>query len=150
LQELASRVTKLFSVQCDFNVQTVVQMYDNAAAVHLYRIAQEAINNAIKHGQATRIDLGLTNVNNQIVLTVKDNGIGVASNGSGNGNSHKSQGMGLRVMNYRAGMIGATVLVETNPDGGTLVKCTVPNNRPAPPVKKGGKPKAPKPELAPV
>src|SRR5258706_15394453 len=53
LQELASRVTKLFSTLCEFDASSVVQMYDNAAAVHLYRIAQEAINNSIKHGQAT-------------------------------------------------------------------------------------------------
>jgi PAS domain S-box-containing protein len=144
LQELAARVTKLFSVTCDFKVSTVVQMYDNAAAVHLYRIAQEAINNAIKHGQATRIDLGLTNVNNQIILTVKDNGIGVAANGAG---KHQ-HGMGLRVMNYRAGMIGATVQVEALPEGGTLVKCVVQNNRPNAQPKKSPKTKAAKPELA--
>jgi PAS domain S-box-containing protein len=149
LQELASRVTKLFSVECDFQVPTVVQMYDNAAAVHLYRIAQEAINNAIKHGQATKIDLGLTSANGQIILSIKDNGIGVNSNGG----STKTNGMGLRVMNYRAGMIGATVQLENPPEGGTLVRCTVQNKRPEPATKKPSKsarptPKPAKPELA--
>jgi len=139
LQELASRVTKLFAVECEFKVPMVVQMYDNAAAVHLYRIAQEAINNAIKHGNATRIQLGLTAANGQIILTVKDNGAGLPVNGQ------KSHGMGLRVMNYRAAMIGASVHIENSAEGGALVKCTVQNNRPAPPVRKtGGKPKAPK------
>jgi PAS domain S-box-containing protein len=148
LQELAARVTKLFSVTCEFETSTVVQMYDNAAAVHLYRIAQEAINNAIKHGQATHIDLGLASANGQIILTIKDNGIGLTSNGS------KPNGMGLRVMNYRAGMIGATVQIEAQPEGGTMVKCAVQNKRPEPAAKKPSKtgtkpsPKNSKPELA--
>lgn len=135
LQELATRVTNLFSVECEFKTPMVVQMYDNAAAVHLYRIAQEAVNNAIKHGQATKITLGLTSANGQILLTVKDNGVGLSSSGQ------KPSGMGLRVMNYRAGMIGASVHVENAPEGGTLVRCTVQNNRPAPPARKSGKPK---------
>jgi len=149
LQELAQRVTKLFAVNCELHAPGVVQMYDNAAAVHLYRIAQEAINNAIKHGQSTKIDISLTSVNGQIILTIKDNGIGVKTNGS------KPSGMGLRVMNYRAGMIGATVQIEAAAEGGTLVKCAVQNKRPEPATKKPSKPgrakpnpKTEKPELA--
>ena len=148
LHELANRVTKLFGVTCVFNAPGIVQMYDNAAAVHFYRIAQEAINNSIKHGQATKIDLGLISANGQIILTIKDNGIGVKNTGT------KPNGMGLRVMNYRAGMIGATVQLDSNPDGGTIVKCTVQNKRPEPATKKPSKngtkpsPKTPKAELA--
>lgn len=139
LQELASRVTKLFSTKCEFDSTGVVQMYDNAAAVHLYRIAQEAINNAIKHGQASEITLGLTAANGQIILTVKDNGSGLPTNGN-----HKSSGMGMRVMNYRAAMIGASVQVENVSDGGALVKCTVQNTRPNQQPKKSGKKPTPK------
>jgi signal transduction histidine kinase len=110
-------------------------MYDNAAAVHLYRIAQEAINNAIKHGQASQITLSLSSANGQILLSVKDNGVGLPkANGS-----HKASGMGLRVMNYRAAMIGANVQVESPSDGGALVKCTVQNNRPNQAPKKPAK-----------
>jgi PAS domain S-box-containing protein len=154
LQELASRVTKLFSTKCDFQSVGVVQMYDNAAAVHLYRIAQEAINNAIKHGQASEIILSLSSANGQIVLTVKDNGKGLPK---ANGSHKPSGGMGMRVMNYRAAMIGANVQVESPDDGGTLVKCTVQNARPSlaakKPAKKGAaKSRAsepvPEPELA--
>jgi PAS domain S-box-containing protein len=134
LQELASRVTKLFNTKCEFNSAGVVQMYDNAAAVHLYRIAQEAINNAIKHGHASEIALGLTSANGQIVLTIQDNGSGLPTNGN-----HKPSGMGMRVMNYRAAMIGANVQVENLSDGGALVKCTVQNARPNPQPKKAGK-----------
>lgn len=144
--ELASRVTKLFGVQCEFKPTTVVQMYDNAAAVHLYRIVQEAINNAIKHGGAKKIQLGLTSANNQIILTIKDDGVGVAAT-----SGKKPHGMGLRVMNYRAGMIGASVQMESPPEGGTLVRCAVQNNRPAAASKKTPKKAAAKsvePELA--
>jgi PAS domain S-box-containing protein len=139
LQELASRVTKLFNTKCEFDSTGVVQMYDNAAAVHLYRIAQEAINNAIKHGQASEIRLGLTSANGQIVLTVQDNGSGLPKNGH-----HKPSGMGMRVMNYRAAMIGANVQLETPSDGGVMVKCTVQNVRPNQQPKKAGKKNAPK------
>lgn len=121
-------------------------MYDNAAAVHLYRIAQEAINNAIKHGQASRILLGLSSANGQIILTIKDDGVGLPPNG------HKSSGMGMRVMNYRAAMIGATVQVQNPPEGGVLVKCTVQNVRPNQPARKTGKrpsSKATQPEVEP-
>lgn len=137
LQELASRVTKLFNTECELNSTGVVQMYDNAAAVHLYRIAQEAINNAIKHGQASRIEIGLNSANGQILLTIRDNGIGLPQN-------HKSSGMGMRVMNYRAAMIGANVQVENLPEGGAFVKCTVQNVRPTQAAKKPGKKAAPK------
>jgi PAS domain S-box-containing protein len=139
LTELANRVTNLFAVECDFQTPTVVQMFDNAAAVHVYRIAQEAVNNSIKHGHATRIDLSLTSANGQILLAVKDNGVGLPTNGQ------KPRGMGLRVMNYRAAMIGATVHVENAPGGGTIVRCAVQNNRPIPVPRKATKPKAPKP-----
>ena len=134
LQELASRVTKLFNTKCEFDSAGVVQMYDNAAAVHLYRIAQEAINNAIKHGQATQITLGLTSTNGQIILTIKDNGVGLPKT-----NGAKGKGMGMRVMNYRAAMIGANVQVESPGDGGTLVRCAVQNNRPNLAAKKPAK-----------
>jgi PAS domain S-box-containing protein len=137
LHELAARVTKLFSTQCDFESAGVVQMYDNAAAVHLYRIAQEAINNAIKHGQASSITLGLTSANGQIILTVKDNGGGLPPN-------HKGKGMGMRVMNYRAAMIGANVQVDNAPEGGALVRCTVQNSRPNQIPKKSGRKPTPK------
>lgn len=124
LSELSNRVTKLFGVQCDFKSPGVVQMYDNSAAVHVYRIAQEAINNSIKHGGATKIDMAFNSQNGQILLTIKDNGKGIQPNGQ------KSTGMGLRVMNYRAGMIGATVSIDPAPEGGTIVKCTVQNASP--------------------
>ncbi len=140
LQELTGNVEKLFKVRCEFITPQFVSVYDNAVAVHLYRIAQEAINNAIKHGKAESITVSLATANGQISLSVKDTGVGLPKN------SGRAKGMGLRVMNYRAGMIGATVSIQSPAEGGTLVSCTVPNKYPVKvqrkSVKAGGTPPA--------
>ena len=125
LQELTTRVETLFSVDCKLKAPQFVRVYDNAAAVHLYRIAQEAINNAIKHGEARKITVELAAMNAQVILTVTDDGCGLPK-GVG-----KARGMGLRVMNYRAGMIGANVTIESPPEGGTVVRCVVQNDNPS-------------------
>jgi len=125
LQELAARVSRT-NVNCEVKAPQVTKVYDNAAAIHLYRIAQEAVNNAIKHGKARNVMIGLNTQNNQVTLTVQDDGVGLPK-GSAKGN-----GMGLRVMNYRAAMIGATVTVAPGAERGTLVTCVMQNR---PPVK---------------
>ena len=112
----------------------LTKVYDNAAAIHLYRIAQEAVNNGIKHGNAANIVIGLNTQNNQVELTIHDDGSGIRKTGG------KPRGMGLRVMAYRAAMIGATVTVEPSPAGGTLVRCVMPNRPPAAKKKNSRKP----------
>jgi signal transduction histidine kinase len=92
---------------------------DHAVAIHLYRIAQEAVSNAVKHGQARRIEIGLTAKGRSMTLAVKDNGRGIPRK------LPKLKGMGLRIMNYRAEVIGGTLRVEPVPGGGTRVLCTV-------------------------
>jgi PAS domain S-box-containing protein len=123
LQELAGRVSRT-NVHCEVKAPTFTRVYDNAAAVHLYRIAQEAVNNAIKHGRAKNIIIGLSTQNNQVELTIQDDGCGFPKGGP------KSDGMGLRVMNYRAAMIGATVSIGPATPCGTLVRCVVSNRPP--------------------
>lgn len=119
LQELAGSVEKLFNVSCTVDCKQPVLISDNAVAIHLYRIAQEAVNNAVKHGKAENIVIGLTSADETINLTVKDNGSGLPKSFA------KSKGMGLRVMNYRAGMIGGNVTIEGLSGGGALVRCHV-------------------------
>jgi PAS domain S-box-containing protein len=124
LIELAASVDKLYDgISCALECNHSVLIYDNATAIHLYRIAQEAVNNAVKHGKASRIVIDLAAGEGTIILTVRDNGCGLPKGLT------KSKGMGLRVMNYRAGMIGATVSFEAAPGGGTLVSCIMPNSR---------------------
>jgi PAS domain S-box-containing protein len=136
LQQLSGSVEKMFGVSCSFNGDQPVLLDDNAAAVHLYRIAQEAINNAIKHGSAKSIEIQLASNNGFITLSVTDNGEGLA----GIGQNGDGKGMGLRVMNYRAGMIGATLEISGEPGHGAKVICKMPqkgklSENPAAPAK---------------
>ena len=117
LQELASNTGKLFHVACRFECPQRVLVRDHAAATHLYRIAQEAINNAIKHAKARQIAVRLTAQGNQANLTVSDDGCGFVAN------PEKTSGMGLRIMKYRAGIIGSTLEIRRANGGGTLVSC---------------------------
>jgi signal transduction histidine kinase len=123
LTELAARVSRT-NVNCVVKAPTFTKVYDNAAAIHLYRIAQEAVNNAIKHGRAKNITISLNTQNNQVELTVQDDGCGFPKT------QPKRGGMGLRVMNYRASMIGATVAFSPGQQCGTQVRCVMPNRPP--------------------
>ena len=117
LQELASNTEKLFHVACGFECPQPVLVRDHASATHLYRIAQEAINNAIKHGKARQIAVRLTAQSNQASLTVIDDGRGFVVK------PEQTSGMGLRIMKYRAGMIGATLEIRRANGRGMLVAC---------------------------
>ena len=110
-------------VSCRFEADGEVDL-DEAVALHLYRIAQEAMNNAIRHGRATNIDLALLNTAAGGMLTIRDNGVGIKAN-SRNGDG----GIGIQVMNYRARMIGAALQVVANDGGGTVVSCAWPHRR---------------------
>jgi PAS domain S-box-containing protein len=137
LQELANRVSRT-SVNCVLKAPTFAKVYDNAAAIHLYRIAQEAVNNAIKHGRSKNVTISLNTQNNQVELTVEDDGCGLPQK------TGKAAGMGLRVMNYRASMIGATVSVSAGNPCGTVVRCVMQNR---PPASKNGKANGRKPPV---
>ena len=90
---------------------------DVPAGVHLYRIAQEAISNSVKHGDAKSVAIHLLSGKGKVVMSVVDNGRGITSPAG------DADGMGLRIMRYRAKMIGATVEVESRRFGGTAVLC---------------------------
>jgi hypothetical protein len=94
-------------------------------ATHLYHIAQEAVNNAIKHGNAREILIQLTAEHGRGTLAIRDNGKGIAENPTG------THGMGLHIMNYRAGMIGGVLEIRRDTTQGTVVTCVFP-------VKDGG------------
>src|SRR5690606_25340297 len=76
LQELAANTEKIFGVQCVFTCEKPVMLSDHAAATHLFRIAQEAVSNAIRHGKARQIEIGLSQKSSRLILTVSDNGSG--------------------------------------------------------------------------
>ncbi|EEF63089.1 hybrid sensor histidine kinase/response regulator [Pedosphaera parvula] len=120
LSELAVNTEKLFSIKCRFECLAPVYVHDLITATHLFRIAQEAVANAIKHGKAAEIEIGLESKLDKTILAVRDNGIGIPPTPGA------SRGMGLRTMHYRAGMIGATLLFQRQNKGGTAVVCFLP------------------------
>jgi PAS domain S-box-containing protein len=120
LRELAANTEKMFGVVCRLLLQGELPNLALAGAIHLYRIAQEAVSNAIKHGKATRIELVLVAEPHRTQLAVQDNGAGFTTIPAG------ARGMGLRIMQYRAGMIGGTLAIAPLPDGGIRVTCSVP------------------------
>ncbi len=119
LEELAARTKELFKIRCTLECRSTVQIGDNTVASHLYRIAQEAVNNAVKHGQARHIQLRLTAIPQRWVLTIRDDGVGFPSQPTSRG------GMGIRIMQYRAGMIGGSLKIERGLRRGVRVVCTV-------------------------
>jgi PAS domain S-box-containing protein len=122
LEQMASEVQDLFRISCVFTCGEPVLIRDYAVATHLYHIAQEAVNNAIKHGQAARISVFLSAGAEWSVLAVEDNGKGISK-------SPSTSGMGLHIMGYRAKMVGGAIEVRRLTGGGTLVKCSFPSSQ---------------------
>ncbi len=125
LQELAVNTEKVFGVACRLDCDPPVSVADQAVATHLFRLAQEAVANAIKHGRAKRIAIQLTRDQGRLILKVADDGRGFATKIA------RTKGMGLRIMQSRAGMMNGTLAIERNPGGGTSVICSVPVEVPA-------------------
>jgi PAS domain S-box-containing protein len=119
LRDLAASTRKVFGCNCRFRSESPVTVTDHPVAAHLYRIALEAVSNALKHGRARRIELKLAAEDHAMILTVSDNGVGIQRK------PDESKGMGLRIMRYRAEVIGGTLAVRRRPRGGTLVVCRV-------------------------
>lgn len=117
LGKLAENVKRLFGVSCSFICSDPIFIYDNEKATHLYRIVQEALNNAINHGRADEITISLKREGQTCDLTVRDNGIGYGKTPS------QGRGMGLSIMRYRASMFEATIDIRARPEGGTDLVC---------------------------
>ncbi len=118
LQELAGQAEAV--LQITLNVTTAATLPQVPARdIHLYRIAQEAINNAVKHGGAQQIVLSLTGGPDDICLRIDDDGMGITDQAA------LGHGMGLRHMRYRARMLGARLEVHRLAAGGTRVACTL-------------------------
>ncbi len=122
LEGLAACARKLFHVDCRFRCDRPILLTDPTSQTHLYRIAQEAIGNAVKHGKATRIDIRLRETASKVVLGVQDNGVGLPRA------SDTQKGLGLRIMQYRAGVLGGALAVRKGLKGGTTVVCSIPRN----------------------
>ncbi len=122
LEDFATNTSDLFRISCRFECPLPVPIEDTDTATHLFRIAQEAAGNAIKHGRAKNILIRLEPTEDGNLLRVTDDGIGMPA-------QHNGKGMGLRIMSYRADIIGARFAVARNGRSGTSVTCLLPSER---------------------
>lgn len=120
LELWTSEVKDIYGISCSFEYESAVLIQDVAVATHLYHIAQEAVNNAIKHGGAKNIVLRLSAGDDHGILQITDDGSGISNDRQG------SRGMGLHIMSYRSAMIGGRLEIGRNAERGTSVSCTFP------------------------
>jgi signal transduction histidine kinase len=120
LEELTVSATRLLGICCVYESAGTPLIRDNAAALHLYRIAQEAINNATKHGKATNVLVSLSENGKATTLRIADDGLGISKTATG------SNGMGVGLMYYRARLVEGELLIEEPDTGGTVITCGIP------------------------
>ena len=118
LEELARNVQEMFRVKCRFVCEKELLISNNAVAVHLYRITQEAVHNGIRHGGAKNIEIRIRRSHRAATLEISDDGTGIPEGGPA------KKGSGLETMQYRAEMIGATLTIRPGPSTGTIVTCS--------------------------
>ena len=119
LDQLTFSASRLSGISCSFICDGRLEAHDNKRDLHLYRIAQEALNNAMKHAQAKVIVIALEVEKESLSLRISDDGKGFDPAGAG------IQGMGLNIMQYRARTIGGTLEINPNSPAGTVVTCTI-------------------------
>lgn len=119
LAALAETTQSVFRVSCAFRCRQAVPIRDASTAVHLYRIAQEAVTNAIRHGKTENIQIELSAANSEATLTIRSDGHRFEAA------SGKGKGIGLLMMRHRAEMIGGVLEVQPGVGGGTKVTCTL-------------------------
>ncbi len=117
LKELVSRAEEIFNISCVLKYDETIPVHDGTMIVHLYRIAQEAITNAVQHAAPEHIEISLKKEHDKITMMIKDNGTGIPEI------SERNNGMGLQIMKYRSNMIGALMDIQPDINGGTLVTC---------------------------
>lgn len=120
LQDLASRTEDLFGVPCRCVIRGDVPSLDEHVAIQLYRIAQEAATNAAKHSKSEKIEIRLSRNREGLLLSVMDTGKGLPSK------KREGGGMGMDIMRYRAGIIGAKLQIDSSRKNGTAVNCLLP------------------------
>ena len=127
LRSLAAEKRKQ-NVQCRVHCHAALPVLDGTTANHLFRIAQEAVNNAVRHGKASRINLRLTRSKGLLRLCIRDNGQGLPASPA-----KASQGLGLPSMAYRTGLIHGILDIAPAKGGGVQVCCRVPSPSEPPP-----------------
>ena len=113
---LAVHVQESSGIRCDFKGEDLPHIAA-ADATHLYRIAQEALNNAVQHAATSQIDVGLSRSGRGFTLTISDDGSGMVEP------FEEGSGLGLQIMRYRSDLLGAALTIQSKPGRGTVVTC---------------------------
>jgi PAS domain S-box-containing protein len=121
LERLTASAGESCGCTCTFASAGPLAVADPGMATHLFRIAQEAVNNALCHSQARHIRIALHPEPDALTLSVEDDGVGLSAS-----SRRRGKGLGLRLMRYRAGVIGGTLTLGPAAGGGTLVTCRIP------------------------
>ena len=114
IKQMMNDIENVFNISFKFTSEGIIKMHDDMSAINLYHIVQEAINNIIKHSKAKNVLVNLKSKDSIISLTIQDDGIGISKDFNYN------EGLGLKIMKYRANIIGGTLNVESNDDGTTI------------------------------
>jgi PAS domain S-box-containing protein len=122
LATLTASVGEQTGIDCSLEVAQSAWLHDDETAFHLYRLVQEAVNNAVKHSAAKHIWVRLGNVGRGTMIQVCDDGVGIAADAA------SGTGTGLRIMRHRAKLIGGTLDVKPLDGGGTAVTCALPDD----------------------
>jgi signal transduction histidine kinase len=118
LEELAGNAQSLLEIHCSFECEGPEPHLDRQSSLHIFRIVQEAISNSVKHGKAKAVQISLVMHDQTLTAKVVDDGSGISAKTKAN------PGLGLRIMNYRARMVGATLTVDrVDHAGGTVMTC---------------------------
>ena len=120
LRETVRNVEERTRVRCEVNWQENLVILNEDVVMHFFRIAQEAIQNAVKHAAPSQIEVSLKRIDGTVQLAIEDNGNGVPLS------SKPPKGLGLRIMAYRAGIIGGELKIESPSNGGTRIICSIP------------------------
>jgi PAS domain S-box-containing protein len=123
LRQLASSTKDSFGISCVvMEEKTSNGVLTGPVAIQLFRIAQEAVHNAVKHAKAKQILIRLAKTDGHVTLTIQDDGVGLPPNFA------EAKGMGLRIMQHRARLIGAKMEYANGPDKGAVITCSVPRD----------------------
>jgi len=119
LRALAAQACENTNMQCHFKSARGVRVPDDTVALHIYRVAQEAVKNAVKHSGAKHILIALDRNKDHICVSIQDDGKGFSV-------SRRSKGLGLHIMRYRANALGGELKIERRKTGGMDITCVIP------------------------
>jgi signal transduction histidine kinase len=128
LEELASSTAKLTGISCSFVCPGPAANLESTVAIHLFRIAQEAVSNALKHGRAKTVVIALDTGDGACSLRVSDDGVGFPASIT------ERKGMGLSIMHYRARTVGGGLEIQPNSPTGAVIACTIPTSTERQPI----------------